>query len=82
MNLPKFLPNSQEDKRILGEFYDVFHNMQWFERAEIHENHPTQMRKTLEATVGYLPTLEMKEILTWAHKYQLGLEWKVLQNDK
>ena len=80
MNLPKFLPKNVDDRRVLGEFYDIFHRMQWFERAELHENHPTQMRRTLEATVNYLPTLEMKEILTWAHKYQLGLEWKVLEN--
>ena len=80
MNLPNFLPTAQEDKRILGEFYDTFSKMQWFERAELYENHPTQMRRTLEATVRYLPTLEMKEILTWAYKYKLGLEWKVLGN--
>lgn len=80
MNLPQFLPKSQEDRRILGEFYDTFSKQEWFERAELHENHPDTMRKTLEATVRYLPTLEMKEILSWAHKYQLPLEWKVLSN--
>ena len=80
MNLPTFLPDSQEDRRILGEFYDTFARMQWFERAELYMNHPTQMRKALEITVRYLPTLEMKEILTWAHPYQIGLEWKVLGN--
>jgi hypothetical protein len=80
MNLPNFLPDKPEDRRILGEFYDTFAKMQWFVRAELHENHASQMRKTIEATVVYLPTLEMKDIITWAHKYQLGLEWKVLSN--
>lgn len=80
MNLPNFLPNTHEDRRILGEFYDTFAKMQWFERAELHEKHPTQMRKAIEATVNYLPTLEMKEILTWAHKYQLSFEWIVKGN--
>lgn len=80
MNLPNFLPNNQEDRRILGEFYDTFSKMQWFERAELHENHPTQMRKAIEATVNYLPTLEMRDILAWAHKYQLSFEWIVKGN--
>jgi len=80
MNLPNFLPKSPEDRRILGEFYDMFSRMQWFERAELHDNHPTQMRKALEVTANYLPTLEMKDILVWAHKYQLPVEWKVLGN--
>ena len=80
MQLPTFLPNTQEDKRILGEFYDTFSRMQWFEKAEMFEKHPTQMRKTLEVVVNYLPTLEMKEILTWAHPYQLPIEWKVKGN--
>ena len=80
MELPKRMPAKTEHRLILGEFYDTFAKMQWFERAELYENHPTQMRKTLEATVRYLPTLEMKEIITWAHPYQIGLEWKVLGN--
>jgi hypothetical protein len=80
MNLPHFYPKSQEDRRVLGEFYDTFHRQEWFERAELHENHPTQMRKAIEATVRYLPTLEMKEILQWAHKYNLPIEWQVLGN--
>lgn len=81
MKLPTFLPNNQSDKRVLGEFYDTFSNMQWFEKAELYENHPTQMRRCLEATVRYLPTLEMKEILMWAHPYQLPIEWKVMGNE-
>lgn len=80
MELPRNLPKSQEDKRILGEFYDVFHQQQWFIRAEFYENHPTQMRRAIEAHVAYVPTLEMKNVLTWLHKYQLGIEWKVVEN--
>jgi hypothetical protein len=80
MTLPNFLPKNQEDKRILGEFYDKYSKMQWFERAELHENHPTQMKKAIEVTAAYLPTLEMKEILSWAHKYNIGFEWKILSN--
>lgn len=80
MTLPTFLPKTQEDKRVLGEFYDTFSRMQWFEKAELFENHPTQMCKALEVTANYLPTLEMKDILTWAHKYQLRIEWKVIGN--
>lgn len=80
ITLPSFLPKNAEDKRILGEFYDTFHKMQWFGKAELFENHPTQMKKTLEVTVRYIPTLEMKEILTWLHKYQMGLEWKVIES--
>lgn len=81
MNLPNFLPTSQEDRRILGEFYDIYAKMQWFERAELHENHPTAMCRALEATVNYLPTLEMRDILSWAHKYKLPIEWKVQGNE-
>jgi len=80
MTLPTFLPKSQEDKRILGEFYDTYAKMQWFERAELYENHPTQMKRVIEVTVRNLPAFEMKEILTWAHKYNMGFEWKILSN--
>ena len=80
MQLPTRLPDNVEDKRILGEFYDVFSRMQWFEKAEMFENHPTRMSKAIEVTANYLPTLEMKEILMWAHKYQMPVEWKVKGN--
>lgn len=80
MQLPLQLPKNQEDRRILGEFYDTFNRAQWFIRAEFFENHPTQMRRTIEAYVGYVPTLEMKEVLSWLHKYQLGIEWKTVEN--
>lgn len=80
MQLPKFLPDSPEDRRILGEFYDLYKDRQWFDRAEIVENHPTQMRKTLEITVKYNPLLEMKEILNFIRKYNLALEQISLSN--
>ena len=73
MKLPKYLPDNQEDRRILGEFYDTYKDRQWFERAEIVEKHPTHMKKTLEITVSYPPLLENKEILGFTHKYNLAL---------
>jgi len=73
MQLPRKLPDNQEDRRILGEFYDTYKDRQWFERAELVENHPTQMKKTLEIVVNYPPLLENKEILEFTHKYNLAL---------
>jgi len=74
MKLPKQLPANQEDRRILGEFYDLNKDRQWFEQAELVENHPKHMKKTLEVTVNYNPLLENKEILSFAHKYNLAVE--------
>jgi hypothetical protein len=81
MQLPKFLPKTQEDRMILGDFYNTYSNRQWFERAEIVENHPKHMKKTLEITVTYNPLLEIKEILTFVHKYNLAVEVVTLKKD-
>jgi len=80
MTLPTFMPKTQADRQILGEFYDLYKDRQWFERAELYENHPKQMKKALEITVRYAPLLEMKEILTFIHKYNIGLETVSLSN--
>lgn len=74
MELPHKLPDNQELRRVLGEFYDSAKDRQWFERAELVENHPTHMKKTLELHCKYNPVLEMKEILSFCHKYDLALE--------
>ena len=81
MQLPRQLPDKQEDKVALGEFYDIFSKMQWFERAEIIENHPTKMKKTLEVLVRYKPLLEQKEILTFTAKHNVALEMVEIRND-
>lgn len=74
MKLPNQLPKGQEDRRVLGEFYDINKDRQWFEQAELVENHPKHMKKTLVVTVNYNPLLENKEILGFVHKYNLALE--------
>jgi hypothetical protein len=81
MQLPKQLPNNEADRNILGEFYNLYNNAQWFERADIVENHRTLMKKTLEITVKYNPLLEAKEILGFVHKYNLALSTVVIRND-
>lgn len=80
MKLPTQLPTSQEDRRVLGEFYDINKDRQWFEQAELVENHPKHMKKTLVITVNYNPLLENKEILAFTHKYNLALEIISLDN--
>ena len=82
MQLPQKLESlNQADRQALGEFYNLYSGKQWFGRAEIIENHQTQMRKTLELIVNYPPLLEMKEILTFAQKYNLAVETIVPGNN-
>ena len=81
MQLPRQLPDKQEDKLALGEFYNIFSTMQWFERAEIIDNHPIKMKKTLEVLVRYKPLLEAKELLTFTAKHNLALNTVELRND-
>lgn len=68
------LPKDPEKRRILGEFYDINKNKQWFWRAEYIENHPTHMCDTLVIYPKYNPVLEMKDILTFGDKYKIALE--------
>jgi hypothetical protein len=80
MIFPSRHPKREEDKRALADFYDTFAKAQWFIKAEFVENHPTQMRNVIEAHVAYIPTLEMKDVLTWLHKFNLGIDWKVVES--
>jgi len=74
MTLPQKLDSlSQEDRKILGEFYNSHVTKQWFERAEITLNEQ-EGRKVLEVVVNYAPLLEMKDILEFAQKYNLKVE--------
>lgn len=81
MQLPRKLPDSHEDRLNLGEFYNTYKDRQWFERAEIIDNHPTQMRKTLELLVRYNPLLEAKEILSFTNKFNLALVIETLKTE-
>lgn len=74
MEFPKKPIANPNKMRILGEFYDMFHNQQWFNRAEYVENHPSHMRDTIEIHCNYNPVLEMKYILQFIDKYHLGME--------
>lgn len=74
MELPRKLPESMEHRRILGEFYDINKNRQWFHRAELVEMHPSHMKPTLELYCDYNPVLEMKDILQFTSRYNLALE--------
>jgi hypothetical protein len=76
MQLPLKLESisNPEHRRILGEFYDLNKNKQWFHRAEFVEMHPTHMKAALEIYCMYNPVLEMKELLQFTSKYNLALE--------
>jgi len=65
---------SSEQRRILGEFYDIFSKKQWFHRTELMELHPTHMKPAIQVFCNYNPILEMKEILTFTNRYNLALE--------
>lgn len=65
---------SQEHRRILGEFYDMHKNKQWFHRAELIELHQTHMKPTLEIYCDYNPVLEMKDILQFTSQYNIAYE--------
>ena len=74
MELPKKMPQSTEHRRILGEFYDLNKNKQWFDRAEFVELHSSHMKPTIEIYCQYNPVLEMKEILEFTTKHNIALE--------
>jgi hypothetical protein len=69
-----------EHRRILGEFYDINKNRQWFRRAELIELHPTHMKPTIEIYCDYNPVLEMKDILQFTSKYNVAVEIFALSN--
>jgi hypothetical protein len=66
-----------QDRALLGEFYDIYQNRQWFNSALVVENHPTHMRKTLVVNVQYRPLVEMKEVLSFVSKHNLALDFIV-----
>ncbi len=74
IQLPVRLPRSPHLRAVLGEFYDIFKNKQWFWRAELVESHPTHMTTTLEIYCKYNPVLEMKEILQFTARHNIALE--------
>ena len=74
MELPKKLPKSTEHRRILGEFYDINKNKQWFHRAELVELHSSHMKPTLEIYCDYNPVLEMKDIIQFTSNYNIAVE--------
>lgn len=75
MELPKNLSGlKQEYRKILGEFYDINKDKQWFHRAELVELHPTHMKPTLEIYCDYNPVLEMKEIIQFTSHYNIAIE--------
>lgn len=82
MRLPTEMPEGAEDRRILGEFYDLHVKKQWFDMALLIVNHPQQMRKTLVVYVNYNPAFEQKDILAFTHKYNLGLQIISNQNQE
>jgi hypothetical protein len=67
-------PLNEEERRWLGEFYDWNKSKQWFRGALIVKNHQKQFKTTLEVYTNYNPVLEMKTILEFVNKYQLGVE--------
>lgn len=81
MRLPSQLPINEEDRKALGEFYNNHSTKQWFDKAEIVEQHPTHMKRTLVLNVNFTPAFEMKEILSFTHKYNLGLDVISSQNN-
>lgn len=74
MELPRKMPESFEHRRILGEFYDINKNKQWFLRAELNELNANHMKPTIEIYCSYAPVLEMKEILQFCGKYNIAHE--------
>jgi hypothetical protein len=80
MRLPTYLPNTPEDKRILGEFYDIHAKKQWFDMALIEEPNQNNLRKTLVVHTNYNPAFEQKDILEFVHKYNLGFNLISNQN--
>lgn len=74
MELPKKMPRKPEHRLILGEFYDINKNKQWFDRAELIELHPNHMKPAIEIYCGYNPVLEMKDILQFASRHNIAIE--------
>ena len=74
MELPKILPKSAEQKRVLGEFYDLYKDKPWFVKAEFVEMHPNHLRPTIQVYCENDPASERTNIAGFAATYGLALE--------
>jgi hypothetical protein len=81
MRLPSRLPHEPRLRLALGEFYDGAKCHAWFERAELVENHPSNLKNTLELYVKFNPVSEMNKIFQFAHKHDLALIIHDLSNN-
>jgi hypothetical protein len=72
------LPTNEQDRQILAEFIQTYHQRQWLRGANVIENHPERMCKTLEVAVNYKPVAEMKELLEFAHSKHIALNITVV----
>lgn len=77
------LPTNEKDRQILAEFIQTYASHQWLRGANVIENHPNQMRKTLEVHVNYRPINEMVQLRSFVHKHNIALEFvQVPVNDE
>ena len=74
MELPRRMPAKPVHRQILGEFYDMNKNKQWFNRAELIELHSSHMKPTIEIFCDYHPVLEMKDIIQFANRHNIAIE--------
>jgi hypothetical protein len=74
MELPRKMPSKIEHRIILGEFYDMNKDKQWFDRAEFVELHPTHMKPTLEIYCSYNPVLDMKDIIQFTESKNVAIQ--------
>jgi len=80
--LPERLPIDPNDRKILGDCYDLFCTRQWFRGADLVFNHPTHMCKTLVIKCEYKPVAEMTEILGFIQSRQISVDWVVMSHDQ
>lgn len=69
------LPENPKDRAVLAEFIQTYHNHQWLRGANIVELHPTRLCKTLEVHVNYRPVRENMELMSFAEKHGVALEF-------
>ena len=73
MFLPTSLPESQKDRRTLGEFYDTFKNTAWFIKAEFDgkriEVHATEKPKETDSVEAFVQAKKIG-----------ALEWVIAKN--
>lgn len=74
------LPTNERDRQLLAEFISTYATHQWLRGANVIDDHPNTMRKTLEIQVNYRPINEMVQIRSFAHKYGVALEFVQVQS--